>query len=123
MFIKLKRSASTYSFDGQTGHEPMFEGDVVRPQEEEPVSDRYVVEAPPETAVEEEKDEEDTDDKPKTCWQKTAGVCKVIVSHSAFEFFITLCILLNTLAMALEYHKMDLGFKQILEYFNLVRTI
>ena len=55
-----------------------------------------------------------------SCWRKTRNHVSVFVNTGAFETLITLCILFNTLAMALEHFEMDNLFAKVLEYCNLV---
>ena len=57
-----------------------------------------------------------------SCWRKTQKHVAGLVNSSAFETLITLCILFNTLAMALEHFEMDKDFAKVLEICNLVRT-
>lgn len=58
-----------------------------------------------------------------SCWRKTQKSVAVLVNSSVFETLITLCILFNTLAMALEHFEMDKMFEKVLEYCNLVSAL
>lgn len=121
-FAKLKRSASTYSFDGKMEPEALYEEDSKK------IADRdaYIA-AHPEESEHQTEHEEPTEVSVEvptnpSCWRKTQKKVAVLVNTSAFETLITLCILFNTLAMALEHFEMDQMFAKVLEYCNLVRA-
>lgn len=122
-FAKLKRSASTYSFDGHMEPEPLYQEDRQRIEERE----AYITAHPEESEHPPEPEEpvELTVEVPRSpsCWRKTQNKVSCVVNSSIFETFITLCILLNTLAMALEHYKMDKVFAKVLENCNLVFTV
>lgn len=118
-FAKLKRSASTYSFDGQMEPEPLYQEDGQRIEDRE----AYIAAHPEESEhPEPEEPVELTVEVPTSpsCWRKTQNKVSGLVNSSIFETFITLCILLNTLAMALEHYDMDKTFSKVLENCNLV---
>lgn len=122
-FAKLKRSASTYSFDGQMEPEPLYQEDTQRIEERE----AYIAAHPEESEhpVEPEEPTEVTVEVPgnPSCWRRTRNFVSRVVNSSVFETLITLCILFNTLAMALEHFEMDETFAKVLEYCNLVFTV
>ena len=121
-FAKLKRSASTYSFDGKMTAEPMYEEDERKIRERE----QYLRDHPEESVhpIEPEEPTDLTVEVPTnpSCWRKTQKSVAGLVNSSAFETLITLCILFNTLAMALEHFEMDTVFSKVLENCNLVST-
>lgn len=121
-FAKLKRSASTYSFDGKMEPEALYEEDGRKIAERE----AYIAAHPEESEhpIEHEEPTDLTVEVPTnpSCWRKTQKHVAGLVNSSAFETLITLCILFNTLAMALEHFEMDKTFAKVLEYCNLVST-
>ena len=118
-FAKLKRSASTYSFDGKTTPIPLYDRDVVNPEDLPALDEPSCVAIP----QEQEEDLEDVEEREPTAFDEFQTRMRSIVNHSVFETFITLCILFNTLAMALEHYNMDHTFSKVLEYFNLVSAL
>ena len=46
-----------------------------------------------------------------------------MVTSKAFEWFIMICILLNTLVMSMRYHRMSKGYSTGLEYTNYVFAV
>ena len=120
-FAKLKRSASTYSFDGKMDPEPLYEEDAKKIEDRE----NYISAHPEESEdpIEPEEPTEVTVEVPTnpSCWKKIQKKVAHLVNTSAFETLITLCILFNTLAMALEHFEMDKMFSKVLEYCNLVK--
>lgn len=122
-FAKLKRSASTYSFDGKMDPEPLYEEDAKKIEDRE----NYIAAHPEESEdpIEPEEPTEVTVEVPTnpSCWKKIQKKVAHLVNTSAFETLITLCILFNTLAMALEHFEMDKMFSKVLEYCNLVFTV
>ncbi|XP_031560094.1 sodium channel protein 1 brain-like isoform X2 [Actinia tenebrosa] len=118
-FAKLKRSASSYAFDGKSEIEPMYEEDILPSlPPEETVSEHFTVESSSHNVI----DEDPENPTEPSIWQKIRKVVKALVCNSIFETFITLCILFNTLAMALEHHEMDESFAKVLEVFNYIFT-
>ena len=129
-YLTLKRSASTYDFDCKEMPEPLYLDEVPQrpeeskyePEEKEKPPSRAATSTPSSNNALElgENYEQETPRQPSCL-----GSCRLrlvsLVASSFFEAFITLCILLNTLCMAIEYHGMDLTFKKVLEYCNLVR--
>ena len=100
--------------------EPLYQEDRQRIEERE----AYITAHPEESEHPPEPEEpvELTVEVPRSpsCWRKTQNKVSCVVNSSIFETFITLCILLNTLAMALEHYKMDKVFAKVLENCNLV---
>ena len=100
--------------------EPLYQEDRQRIEERE----AYITAHPEESEHPPEPEEpvELTVEVPRSpsCWRKTQNKVSCVVNSSIFETFITLCILLNTLAMALEHYKMDKVFSKVLENCNLV---
>ncbi|XP_068681874.1 sodium channel protein 1 brain-like isoform X2 [Montipora foliosa] len=121
-FAKLKRTGSTYSFDGKMNPEPLYEEDAKKIAER----DAYIAAHPEESEnpIEPEEPTEVTLDVPAnpSYWRKTQTHVAGLVNSSAFETLITLCILFNTLAMALEHFDMDETFLLVLDNCNLVFT-
>lgn len=113
-FAKLRKTASTYSFDGKTEPTPLYEEDVVK--EEDILADQE----PSRIEITQEDEGENEEDVELGSCGKFQLKMRTVVNHSAFETLITLCILFNTLAMALEHHEMDQTFADVLEVFNLV---
>ena len=122
-FAKVKRTGSTYSFDGKMEPEPLYEEDAKKIAEREAYMAAHVEES--EHPIEPEEPTEVTVDVPTnpSFWRKTQTSVAGLVNSSAFETLITLCILFNTLAMALEHFRMDKTFSKVLEYCNLVGVL
>lgn len=103
--------------------EPLYQEDTQRIEERE----HYIAAHPEESEhpVEPEEPTEVTVEVPgnPSCWRRTRNFVSSVVNSSVFETLITLCILFNTLAMALEHFEMDLTFAKVLEYCNLVSDI
>lgn len=57
------------------------------------------------------------------CWLKFQEMVAWLVFDPFVELFITLCIVINTLFMALDHHNMDKGIEKILKTGNYVRKI
>ncbi|XP_035995292.1 sodium channel, voltage-gated, type I-like, alpha isoform X2 [Fundulus heteroclitus] len=55
-------------------------------------------------------------------WLKIKGIVQIIVMDPFTDLAITICIVLNTLFMAMEYHKMDKWFSDMLTVGNQVFT-
>ncbi|XP_074630746.1 sodium channel protein 1 brain-like isoform X1 [Acropora palmata] len=122
-FAKVKRTGSTYSFDGKMEPEPLYEEDAKKIAEREAYMAARAEES--EHPIEPEEPTEVAVDVPTnpSFWRKTQTSVAGLVNSSAFETLITLCILFNTLAMALEHFRMDKTFAKVLEYCNLVFTV
>lgn len=117
-YAKLKRSASSYSFDGSSAIEPIYEEDNLPSLPvEEIASEHFTVESSSHTAI------DDLDSVDLTSWQRIRRKVKRLVCNSIFETFITLCILFNTLAMACEHHEMNPTFSGVLDVFNYVSIV
>lgn len=103
--------------------EPLYQEDTQRIEERE----AYIAAHPEESEhpVEPEEPTEVTVEVPgnPSCWRRTRNSVSRVVNSSVFETLITLCILFNTLAMALEHFEMDLTFAKVLEYCNLVSNM
>ena len=56
------------------------------------------------------------------CWMKLQSYVAFIVFDPFVELFITLCIVVNTLFMALDHHDMDKNMEKALRSGNYVRT-
>lgn len=54
------------------------------------------------------------------CWIRLQEIISLIVFDPFMELFITLCIVVNTLFMAMDHHNMDPGFEKFLNYGNYV---
>nr|ABH12275.1 putative voltage-gated sodium channel [Cyriopagopus schmidti] len=52
------------------------------------------------------------------CWLRFQEIIKLIVFDPFMELFITLCIIVNTLFMAMDHHDMAPSFQKFLEYGN-----
>lgn len=118
-YLMLQRSASSYDFDCKEMPEALYLDDI--PQR--PDETRYDPDnAPPTRTPTPDALElgEAVDQEPPGCCMNCRVVVNKVVDSPFFEGFITTCILLNTLCMALEYHGMDRTFKKVLEYCNLV---
>ena len=98
--------------------EPLYEEDALRIEERE----TYLANLPPPEPTEDDEPTEVTVEVPQnlSCWRKLQKSMRSLVASSLFETFITLCILFNTLAMAVEYYQMDRTFYNVLDYCNLV---
>ena len=122
-FAKVKRTGSTYSFDGKMEPEPLYEEDAKKIAEREAYMAARAEES--EHPIEPEEPTEVAVDVPTnpSFWRKTQTSVAGLVNSSAFETLITLCILFNTLAMALEHFRMDKTFAKVLEYCNLVGVL
>lgn len=98
----------------------MYQEDTQRIEERE----AYIAAHPEESehVVEPEEPTEVTVEVPAnpSCWRRIRTFVSAVVNSSVFETLITLCILFNTLAMALEHFEMDELFSTVLEYCNLV---
>lgn len=57
------------------------------------------------------------------CWLKLQEWIAWLVFDPFVELFITLCIVINTLFMALDHHNMDRGVERVLKAGNYVRII
>lgn len=55
-----------------------------------------------------------------TCWIYFQEFCSIIVFDPFMELFITLCIVVNTLFMAMDHHDMDPSFEAFLKNGNYV---
>ncbi len=126
----LKRSASAYDFDCKEMPEPLYLDDIPqRPEESKYVaneaeprpSSRNTATPTSDNALELGENYEQEVAAPTGCCTSFRARVHKIVDSAIFEGFITVCILLNTVCMALEHHDMDLTFKKVLEYCNLVR--
>ncbi|GFT37955.1 sodium channel protein para [Nephila pilipes] len=53
-----------------------------------------------------------------TCWVRFQEIVSLIVFDPFMELFITLCIVVNTLFMAMDHHNMDPSFEKFLNYGN-----
>lgn len=122
-FAKVKRTGSMYSFDGKMEPEPLYEEDEKKIAEREAYVAARAEES--EKPIEREEPTEVIVDVPTnpSFWKKTQTSVAGLVNSSAFETLITLCILFNTLAMALEHFQMDETFAKVLEYCNLVGVL
>lgn len=58
-----------------------------------------------------------------SCWLKFQEMVAWLVFDPFVELFITLCIVINTLFMALDHHNMDKGIEKILKTGNYVSLI
>lgn len=58
-----------------------------------------------------------------SCWLKFQEMVAWLVFDPFVELFITLCIVINTLFMALDHHNMDKGIEKILKTGNYVSFI
>ena len=58
-----------------------------------------------------------------SCWLKFQEMVAWLVFDPFVELFITLCIVINTLFMALDHHNMDKGIEKILKTGNYVSWI
>ena len=98
----------------------MYQEDTQRIEERE----AYIAAHPEESehVVEPEEPTEVTVEVPSnpSCWRRIRSFVSTVVNSSVFETLITLCILFNTLAMALEHFEMDELFSTVLENCNLV---
>lgn len=54
------------------------------------------------------------------CWVRFQDIISLIVFDPFMELFITLCIIVNTLFMAMDHHDMDPDFEAFLRYGNYV---
>ncbi|KAG8197669.1 hypothetical protein JTE90_001597 [Oedothorax gibbosus] len=52
------------------------------------------------------------------CWVRFQEIISLIVFDPFMELFITLCIVVNTLFMAMDHHNMDSSFEKFLNYGN-----
>ncbi|XP_057317031.1 sodium channel protein 60E-like isoform X2 [Hydractinia symbiolongicarpus] len=122
----IRRSASTYSFDGDNCVEFLH-----GPSPVEEINDgekRYTVQE--ESPKKKKKPKTPDDDKfmpPEpgenpTCRAKMQYFFFRIVSSSPFEGFIIACIMLNTILMAIEHYGMSKTLEKILEIMNYVFT-
>lgn len=126
----LKRSASAYDFDCKEMPEPLYLDDIPhRPEESRYVAKQADPKRPPsrntatptsDNALELGKNYEQDAAAPAGCCTNFQARLVVVVEGPFFEGFITACILLNTLCMALEHHDMDRTFEKVLDYCNLV---
>ncbi|XP_065662159.1 sodium channel protein type 9 subunit alpha isoform X5 [Hydra vulgaris] len=118
----IQRSSSTYSFHGKncveflSGPSPVKDVDGVlfytienSPPKKKKKKTKVVI-LPPELSSN------------PNFYNKVRVLFYKIVSHSLFEGFITACIMLNTLLMALEHHNMSAKLTKITEIFNYVFT-
>ena len=55
------------------------------------------------------------------CWVRIQELFALIVFDPFMELFITLCIVVNTLFMAMDHHDMDPDFEKVLNAGNYVR--
>jgi voltage-gated sodium channel type IV alpha len=125
----LKRSASAYDFDCKEMPEPLYLDDIPQRPEESKYAANEAEPRPPsrntatptsDNALElGENYEAEAAAQAGCCTSFRAKVNK-IVDSPLFEGFITACILLNTVCMALEHHNMDETLKMVLGYCNLV---
>ena len=125
----LKRSASAYDFDCKEMPEPLYLDDIPqRPEEAKYVPDqaetrpasRNTATPTSDNALELGENYEQEETAPAGCCTSFRSRVNKIVASAIFEGFITTCILLNTVCMALEHHNMDLTLKDVLGYCNLV---
>ena len=56
-------------------------------------------------------------------WLRLQNALYRVVSDIIFELFITLCIILNVLAMAIEHYNQPLTLESVLTYLNYVSTV
>ena len=56
------------------------------------------------------------------CWIRAQEIIGLIVFDPFMELFITLCIVVNTLFMAMDHHDMDRDFENVLRSGNYVST-
>lgn len=129
-YEKLKRSASAYDFDCKEVPEPLYLDDISqRPEETRYVpeegnnprpSSRNTATPTSDNALDLGEDYEQEAAAPSGCCTSFRARVHKIVDSALFEGFITACILLNTVCMALEHHDMDLTFKEVLDNCNLV---
>ena len=56
------------------------------------------------------------------CWNRIQEIFALIVFDPFMELFITLCIVVNTLFMAMDHHDMDPDFDKVLKAGNYVST-
>lgn len=100
--------------------EPLYDEDTQRIEERE----KYIADHPEESQhpVEPEEPTDLTVEVPErpSYWRRARNTVSTIVNSPFFETLITLCILFNTLAMALEHFEMEKMFSKVLEYCNLV---
>lgn len=54
------------------------------------------------------------------CWVRVQETFALIVFDPFMELFITLCIVVNTLFMAMDHHDMDYDFEKVLKSGNYV---
>lgn len=54
------------------------------------------------------------------CWVRVQELVALIVFDPFMELFITLCIVVNTLFMAMDHHEMDVDFENVLQQGNYV---
>lgn len=123
-YAALKRSASTYDFDCKEMPEPLYLDDI--PQR----PDAHVTHTTEPQALSRSPTPptshnaldlfEHQDQRISGCCSGFRAHINKIVESSLFEGFITTCILLNTLCMALEHHEMNKTFAKVLEICNLV---
>ena len=93
----------------------MYEEDILPSlPPEEIVSEHCTVESSSHNVI----DEDTENPREPSNWEIIRKKVKALVSNSIFETLITLCILFNTLAMALEHYEMDKTFSSVLEWFN-----
>jgi voltage-gated sodium channel type II alpha len=57
------------------------------------------------------------------CWMRVQEIFALIVFDPFMELFITLCIVVNTLFMAMDHHDMDPDFEKVLKAGNYVSRL
>lgn len=57
------------------------------------------------------------------CWYRFARVIELFIMDAFVDLFITLCIVINTLFMAMDHDKMSTQLESTLKYGNYVRVV
>ena len=55
------------------------------------------------------------------CWLKTQDILYTIINDTLFDVIVTLCIILNTVFLAIEHHGMSEDLKYVLDLGNKVK--
>ena len=123
---QMKRTASTYSFDGDTYVEFL---DGPSPVDEVDGEKRYTVAEEPKKKDKADKDKEEIDytikpelNENSTIRERIRAFFFMVVDSSIFEGIIIGCITINTAFMASEHYEMDENYKIFLEYCNYVSS-
>jgi hypothetical protein len=56
------------------------------------------------------------------CWLRTQDILFSVINDPLFDFVVTLCIILNTVFLAIEHHGMSEDLKHVLDTGNKVST-